>query len=90
MQGAATVADLRSSASQIQWILTDSEAVAAVVENAAHGAVVESARAEAPALQEVWQIESGAVEELSVLGQEITDAGSTSAVLRSCRPTWPR
>ncbi|TDU87028.1 long-chain acyl-CoA synthetase [Kribbella voronezhensis] len=63
-----------SSASQIQWILTDSEAVVAIVENAAHGAVVESARAEAPALQEVWQIESGAINELTVLGQEITDA----------------
>ncbi len=61
--GAATVPIYEtSSASQIQWILTDSEAVVAIVENAAHGAVVESARAEAPALQEVWQIESGAVE----------------------------
>jgi len=63
-----------SSASQIQWILTDSEAVVAIAENPAHGAVVESARAEAPSLQEIWQIEAGAVEELTVLGQEITDA----------------
>jgi long-chain acyl-CoA synthetase len=73
--GAATVPIYEtSSASQIQWILTDSEAVVAVVENAAHGAVVESARAEAPSLQEVWQIESGAVDELTVLGQEVSDA----------------
>ncbi|MER7249880.1 AMP-dependent synthetase/ligase [Kribbella sp. NPDC000426] len=63
-----------SSASQIQWILTDSEAVVAVVENATHGAVVESARAEAPALQEVWQIEAGAVDQLTALGQDISDA----------------
>ncbi|TDD44526.1 long-chain fatty acid--CoA ligase [Kribbella antibiotica] len=63
-----------SSASQIQWILTDSEAVAAVVENATHGAVVESARAEAAALQEVWQIEAGAVDQLIELGREVTDA----------------
>ncbi|HEU4946070.1 MAG TPA: long-chain fatty acid--CoA ligase [Kribbella sp.] len=63
-----------SSASQIQWILTDSDAVVAIAENAAHGAVVESARAEAPSLQEIWQIEAGAVEELTVLGQEISDA----------------
>src|SRR3954462_12958807 len=62
-----------SSASQIQWILTGSEAVVAIAENAAHGAVVESARPEAPHLQEVWQIEAGAVEELTVLGQEIGD-----------------
>ncbi|MGC4944172.1 AMP-dependent synthetase/ligase [Kribbella sp. DT2] len=73
--GAATVPIYEtSSASQIQWILTDSEAVVAVVENAAHGAVVESARTEAPTLQEVWQIESGAVDELTVLGQQISDA----------------
>jgi long-chain acyl-CoA synthetase len=63
-----------SSTSQIQWILTDSEAVVAVVENATHGAVVESARAEAPALQEVWQIEAGAVDQLTALGQDVTDA----------------
>ncbi|MFC5264217.1 AMP-dependent synthetase/ligase [Kribbella qitaiheensis] len=73
--GAATVPIYEtSSASQIQWILTDSEAVVAIVENAAHGAVVESARTEAPSLQEVWQIESGAVDELTVLGQDISDA----------------
>ncbi len=63
-----------SSASQVQWILTDSEAVVAVAENATHGAVIESARAEAPALQEVWQIEAGAVDQLTELGREITDA----------------
>ncbi|TWD83413.1 long-chain acyl-CoA synthetase [Kribbella amoyensis] len=62
-----------SSASQIQWILTDSEAVAAIVENAAHGAVVESARSDAPSLQEVWQLDSGAIEELTVIGQNVTD-----------------
>jgi long-chain acyl-CoA synthetase len=45
-----------------------------VVESAAHSAVVEAARSEAPALQEVWQIESGAVDELTVLGQDVTDA----------------
>src|SRR5919198_3588985 len=54
-----------SSPSQIQWILTDSEAVVAVVENATHAAVVESARADAPGLQEVWQIEAGAAGEPS-------------------------
>jgi len=73
--GAVTVPIFEtSSASQIQWILTDSEAVAAVVETPAHGAVVESARADAPGLQETWQFEAGAVEELTVLGQQISDA----------------
>jgi long-chain acyl-CoA synthetase len=73
--GAATVPIYEtSSASQVQWILTDSEAVVAIVENPAHGAVVESARTEASALQEVWQIESDAIDQLTVLGQDVTDA----------------
>lgn len=63
-----------SSASQIRWILTDSEAVAAIVEGPAHAAVIEDARPEAPSLQEVWQIDSGAVEQLTVLGSDIGDA----------------
>ncbi|HEY3003173.1 MAG TPA: long-chain fatty acid--CoA ligase [Kribbellaceae bacterium] len=73
--GAATVPVYEtSSESQIQWILTDSEAVVAVVENARHAEAVEKARPEAPALQEVWQIESGALDELAALGSDVTDA----------------
>ncbi|GAA0625069.1 long-chain fatty acid--CoA ligase [Kribbella sandramycini] len=73
--GAATVPIYEtSSPSQVQWILSDSEAVVAVVENATHGAVIESARAEAPALQEVWQIEAGAVDQLIELGRDVSDA----------------
>jgi long-chain acyl-CoA synthetase len=73
--GAATVPVYEtSSESQIQWILTDSEAVVAVVENAKHAEAVEKARPEAPALQEVWQIESGALDELAALGSDVTDA----------------
>ncbi|HYU83455.1 MAG TPA: long-chain fatty acid--CoA ligase [Kribbellaceae bacterium] len=72
--GAATVPIYEtSSESQIQWILTDSEAVVAVVENAKHAEAVEKARPEAPALQEVWQIESGALDELAALGSDVTD-----------------
>ena len=63
-----------SSASQIQWILTDSEAVAAIVEGPAHAAVVDAARPEATSLQEIWQIESGAIEQLTVLGADVSDA----------------
>jgi len=72
--GAATVPIYEtSSESQIQWILTDSEAVVAVVENAKHAEAVQKARPEAPALQEVWQIESGALDELAALGSDVTD-----------------
>jgi long-chain acyl-CoA synthetase len=73
--GAATVAIYEtSSTSQIEWILTDSEAVVAVVESAAHAAVVDSVRTGTPALRDVWQIESGAIDELTVLGQDVSDA----------------
>jgi long-chain acyl-CoA synthetase len=73
--GAATVAIYEtSSKSQIEWILTDSEAVVAVVESAAHAAVVDSVRTGTPALRDVWQIESGAIDELTVLGQDVSDA----------------
>ncbi|MGH3462318.1 MAG: AMP-dependent synthetase/ligase [Kribbellaceae bacterium] len=73
--GAATVPIYEtSSPSQIQWILTDSEAVAAVVESGAHTTAVENARAEAPALQEIWQLESGAIDQLTALGADVSDA----------------
>jgi long-chain acyl-CoA synthetase len=72
--GAATVPIYETSSdSQIQWILTDSEAVLAVVENARNAAAVEAARPEAPALQEVWQLDSGAIDQLTALGADITD-----------------
>lgn len=54
-----------SSEEQIQWILTDSEAVAGVVETTSHAATVSDLR--------VWQIESGGIDELVALGAEIDD-----------------
>lgn len=57
-----------SSVDQVRWILTDSEAVAAVVETDAHRRTVDAARADLPALREVWQIERGAVHTLVGLG----------------------
>lgn len=63
-----------SSAEQTAWILSDSGAVAAVVENATHAGVVEEARAEAPQLREVWQIEDGALEKLAAAGVDVDDA----------------
>ncbi|WP_447036912.1 AMP-dependent synthetase/ligase [Streptomyces sp. DSM 118878] len=62
-----------SSAEQIQWILGDSGAVACVVELDAHAATVESVRAGLPALDHVWQIDSGGIEELWRAGAEVTD-----------------
>jgi long-chain acyl-CoA synthetase len=74
--GAATVPIYEtSSAEQISWILSDSGAVAAVVESGKHYSRVESAQAGCPDLRHVWQIEPeaggrGAVEELVALGAD--------------------
>ncbi|GLF94138.1 AMP-dependent synthetase/ligase [Streptomyces yaizuensis] len=63
-----------SSAEQVSWILSDSGAVAALVESEAHAATVGSVRDRLPALRELWQIEAGAVDALVAAGAEISDA----------------
>lgn len=62
-----------SSPEQIQWILGDSGAVAAVVESPGHSAAVASLRDRLPELREVWEIEQGALEALKSAGAGITD-----------------
>ncbi|NUL02780.1 long-chain fatty acid--CoA ligase [Streptomyces lunaelactis] len=62
-----------SSAEQVQWILGDSGAVAVVVEGEAHAAAVESVRDRLPSLRHIWQIEEGAVEQLTAAGADVTD-----------------
>lgn len=62
-----------SSADQTAWILSDSGARAVVVENAGHAAVVEEARAEAPTVEQVWQIDDGALEQLAAAGVDVPD-----------------
>jgi long-chain acyl-CoA synthetase len=62
-----------SSAEQVNWILTDSGAVAVVVETAEHRALVDGIAGELPNLRHVWRIEAdgdarGAVEQLVELG----------------------
>ncbi|WNI15164.1 AMP-dependent synthetase/ligase [Actinacidiphila sp. ITFR-21] len=63
-----------SSASQVEWILGDSGAVAVVVESAAHEDTVESVRVRLPRLKHVWRIEAGAVDALRAAGTDISDA----------------
>jgi long-chain acyl-CoA synthetase len=76
--GAATVPIYEtSSAEQINWVLSDSGAVAAVVESEKHSALIDSVRAATPDLRHVWQIEPvaggrGAVEDLVALGADTT------------------
>ncbi|CAM3945401.1 long-chain fatty acid--CoA ligase [Kibdelosporangium persicum] len=57
-----------SSEEQIQWILSDSGAVAVIAENDALQAKVDSVRAATPALRQVWNIERGAVDQVVAAG----------------------
>jgi long-chain acyl-CoA synthetase len=63
-----------SSPEQVAWYLTDSAAVAVVVETADHAAVVATAAAELANLGKVWQIDAGAIETLAAAGQGLPDS----------------
>ncbi|MER6213923.1 MULTISPECIES: AMP-dependent synthetase/ligase [unclassified Streptomyces] len=63
-----------SSPEQIQWILSDSGAVAAIVESPAHRANVEALRDRLPELREVWEIEQDAFGALKAAGAGVPDA----------------
>ncbi len=66
-----------SSLEQVEWILTDSGAVAAVVEDDEHAAKVDAARPSLPALTHVWQIEGTAprgLNDIVALGRQVTAA----------------
>ncbi|AUA14393.1 AMP-binding protein [Streptomyces sp. SID8382] len=62
-----------SSPEQIQWILSDSGAVAALVETGTHEAAVEAVRDTLPALKRVWRIEGDAIGTLRKLGADVAD-----------------
>lgn len=63
-----------SSVEQVNWICRDSGAVAIIVEDASMMATVTRAREGAEALRDVWQIESGSLDELAVAGVDVADA----------------
>ena len=75
-----------SSAEQVEWILTDSEAVAVVVESAEHAKLVEEVRDRAPKLRLTWHIEDGAVAELTAAGAGLTPDAVTERVTAT-KPT---
>jgi long-chain acyl-CoA synthetase len=60
-----------SSAEQVEWILGDSGAVAAVVETDDHAKTVAQVQLSLPELRNVWVIDSGAVDELVTAGQAV-------------------
>jgi long-chain acyl-CoA synthetase len=69
-----------SSADQVDWILTDSGAVAAFVESADHEATVAKAQVALPALGNVWVIDAGGIESLTSAG-----AGVDAETVELCR-----
>ncbi|HYY09633.1 MAG TPA: AMP-binding protein, partial [Kineosporiaceae bacterium] len=62
-----------SSAEQVSWILSDSGAVAVVVETPEHAATVAGVRAGLPALASVWSIGDGDLTQLAGSGTGVTD-----------------
>ena len=63
-----------SSPDQIAWILSDSGAVAAVVETAQHLGRLEKARSESPDLHHVWTLDEGGLEQVVEAGAPVDDA----------------
>jgi long-chain acyl-CoA synthetase len=63
-----------SSTEQVQWILSDSGAVACFVETPDHEAAVAGVRGELPHLRHIWQFDRGDLEELARAGAEVSDA----------------
>ncbi|MGP3950072.1 AMP-dependent synthetase/ligase [Streptomyces sp. 7N604] len=62
-----------SSAEQVAWILRDTAAVAVVVEHEDHAMTLGSVIGRLPALERVWQLDTGVVEKLVGEGERIPD-----------------
>ncbi|MFE0188260.1 AMP-dependent synthetase/ligase [Streptomyces sp. NPDC058989] len=62
-----------SSAHQAQWILRDSGARACVVENVEETRLISGIRTELPALDHLWQFNTGAVSQLVSAGRDLPD-----------------
>jgi long-chain acyl-CoA synthetase len=63
-----------SSPEQVAWILSDSGAVACVLETNAHALALSGIRDRLPKLEQVWQIELGGIDELVGLGERVDPA----------------
>ena len=62
-----------SSAEQVDWILTDSGAVAAFVETPDHAKTVAQTKVGLPELRDVWVIDSGGIDALIAAGGDVPD-----------------
>jgi long-chain acyl-CoA synthetase len=63
-----------SSPDQVRWILSDSESVAIVVEQEEHARRVASIAPDLPHLGQHWTIDGGGLDDLTRLGEDVTDA----------------
>ena len=63
-----------SSAEQVQWILSDSEARAVLVETDHHWETVNGVRDRLPDLGHIYEIETGALDALREKGKQVADA----------------
>jgi len=73
--GAVTVPVYETSATeQVAWILSDSGAVALLVETADHRDTVQGVRATLPALAHVWCLDDGDLDALTERGRDVPDA----------------
>ncbi|WP_181421096.1 long-chain fatty acid--CoA ligase [Curtobacterium sp. MCSS17_011] len=62
-----------SSPDQVRWILSDSGSVAIVVEQEEHARRVASIAPDLPALGQHWTIDGGGLDDLTRLGEDVTD-----------------
>jgi long-chain acyl-CoA synthetase len=62
-----------ASAEQVEWILTDSGAVAAFVETPDHAKTVAQTQVGLPELRDVWVIDSGGIDALISAGRDVPD-----------------
>ncbi len=62
-----------SSPAQILWNLTDSGAVACIVESTDHAARLDEVRAELPLIRSVWAMHTGDLDKLADQGKSVSD-----------------
>src|SRR3954470_23784510 len=63
-----------SSADQVAWILSDSEATVVIVEREEHAEAVDSVRDQAPDLKAVYVLDDDAVGQLTAAGRHVPDS----------------
>ena len=62
-----------SSAEQVQWILSDAQAVAVFLESHKNKAVFDQVAVDVPGVTRVWVFDDGIVEQLKAAGTSVTD-----------------